>query len=195
MAGVSDGAMVRWRTARKARASARDELVVAEIKAGARQRMSLRARGAFVLLAVLAVLAAGLAWWQVRSGPTYSDRELVAAAVERTELLLAADADDPGRAKEILSGATGEFRDSFAQSAEAYTQFVERQRSRGTAGIDAAALAAREGDRGVVLIAASLAVAAGDAQAAPAEAQPLRLRVVVEPADGQLKLAGVTFLP
>ena len=174
--------------------------------------MSPIARGVLALIAVLAVVAAALAWWQVSSAPKYSDGELVDAAVSRVELLLTADADDPGRGREILFGATGAFRDSFAQSAEAYTQFVERQGTRGTAGIDGAALATRDGDRGVVLIAASLALAAGQQpgdseqsgepeqsgqpeQSGEPEAQSLRLRVVVEPEDGQLKLAGVTFLP
>lgn len=194
---MNDDAIARWRVARKARERARDELIVAETTAGMRQRMSRGIRGALVLLATLTVVAAGLGWWQLVSGPQYSDQELVEAAVARTELLLTADVADPGRAREILAGATGDFRDSFAQSAEAYTQFVEQRGARGSAGIDAAALAARDGDRGVVLLAASLAVTVGqeDQAQAQAQAQPLRLRVVVEPADGQLKLAGVTFLP
>nr|WP_234354012.1 hypothetical protein [Gordonia iterans] len=188
----SSAAMRRWREARVARSAARDELAAAECDAGERQRLSIRIRTALAVFAVLTVLgAAGAVWAAVERGPAYSDRELVDAATARVELLLTADADDQRRAREILSGATGEFHDEFAQSADAYSAFVQTHGSRGEAHIDGNALAARDGDVAVVLIAATVRVESGDEHGR----RQLRLRVVVQPEDGVLKLAGVTFLP
>ncbi|GAA3952502.1 hypothetical protein GCM10022231_08230 [Gordonia caeni] len=185
--------MRRWRIARAARDRARDDLTDAEVSAGVTQRLSISARTVLAVTAVLVLVGAGVVVWQaVERTPAYSDQQLVDAASERVELLLTADAGDDGRARAILAGATGEFYDSFAQSAEAYTRFVEEQGSTGDARIDGAALASRDGDRGVVLIAARMSVNAG---AVEGRNRQLRLRVVTEPEDGVLKLSGVTFLP
>lgn len=186
--------MRRWRAARAARDRARDDLSTAEVSAGVTRRLSRSVRTGLAAVALLALVGAGLVVWQaVERTPAYSDRDLVEAASERVELLLTADAGDDDRARAILAGATGEFYDAFAQSAEAYTRFVEEQGSTGDARIDGAALAARDGDRGVVLIAARMSVSAGAVE--EGKDRQLRLRVVTEPEDGVLKLAGVTFLP
>lgn len=193
MANSAEQAVRRWRTARAERDRARDQLIVAEVSAGVTQRLSLTARILLGALTALALAGAGLVAWQAAErGPAYSDQQLVDAASERVEILLTADAGDDDRARQILAGATGEFYDAFAQSAEAYTRFVQEQGSTGETRIDGAALAARDGDRGVVLVAARTSVAAGSVEG---ESRQLRLRVVTEPEDGVLKLAGVTFLP
>lgn len=185
----------RWRAARAARDAARAELVAAEVDSGARRRLSRPVRFGLVVVAVLAVVGAGLLVWRAAvAGPEFSDQQMVDAAGQRAELLLTADAGDPKRARQILAGATGEFHDSFAQSAESYTEFVAGRGSRGATTIDGAALASRDGDRAVVLVAASLRVESPSRPQGEAPVQ-VRLRVVVEPEDGVLKLSGVTFLP
>ncbi|UQE74475.1 hypothetical protein MYK68_17400 [Gordonia sp. PP30] len=199
--------MRRWRDARAARRAAADRLAVAECAAGERRRWSTGFRIGLAVIAVLALVGAGAAVWSaVDRASRYTDAQLVDAAAQRVELLLTANADDRQRAREILDGATGEFHDTFAQSAQAYTRFVERAGSSGSARIDGAALASRAGDRGVVLVAASVRVAADPAKAGEPSPTPaagpvavehrqLRLRVVMVPEDGALKLAGVVFLP
>ena len=133
-----------------------------------------------------------MVWRAVDRSADYSDAQLVEAAEQRVAVLLQADADSPDRAEQILSGATGDFHDAFAQSADAYTRYVKREGAHGDATIDAAALAARMGESGVVLVAAGLQVSTDDA--APLR-QQIRLRVTVEPDDGQLKLSTVEFVP
>ncbi|GAC56490.1 hypothetical protein GOHSU_08_00180 [Gordonia hirsuta DSM 44140 = NBRC 16056] len=196
MESGNDDAVRRWRAARAARDRARDQLTEAELEAGLRRRLPAALRLTLVLVAVLAVAGAAVAWWQVVRGPQYSDDQLVDAAVSRVQLVLSADADDPGRARKILAGATGEFHDTFAQSAQAYTRYIELQGTRGSAAVDGAALAYRDGDRAMVLVAATLSMAgaAGAGESGEAGGRPLRLRVVVEPDEGMLKLSGVTFL-
>lgn len=204
--------MQRWRAARAERDRARDALAEALLRAGERRRLSLGLRLLLAALAVLAPAGAGcLAWRAAEATPAYSDADLVSAASSRVQRLLAADAADPDRAREILAGATGDFYDSFAQSAEAYTAFVADRGTVGEAAIDGAALVTREGDGGVVLVTAGLRVGTGAAgpttprPTAPPQStttpgstttpQQVRLRVLVEPDDGVLKLAGVVFLP
>lgn len=193
--------MQQWREARAARDAARDALTVAEVNVGVRQRISLGLRALLAVLAVLAVAGAGVAAWAAFGrGPSYSDQQLVDAATERVEVLLATDAQNPDRAQQILAGATGEFHDAFAQSADAYTSFLQRTGTVGAAQIDGSALVGREGDRGVVLVAASVQGQRGKPGADPAvtrdrETLPIRLRVMVEPESDVLKLSGVVFLP
>ncbi|MFT3661255.1 MAG: hypothetical protein QM809_07600 [Gordonia sp. (in: high G+C Gram-positive bacteria)] len=192
MADRSKEAKRRLREAQAARAAARDALAEAEYEAGERRRLSPWSRTALVLVALLAVIGAGFTVWRAAvADAEFSDREMVAAARSGAELLLSADAQDERRAGRILSGATGEFYDTFVRSAEAYTRFTRQQGGRSTAQIEAAVLAVRDGAAGVVLLTATLRAEAPDG---PAPRQ-LRLRVVVQPEDGRLKLAGVTFLP
>ncbi|MFC0313295.1 hypothetical protein ACFQNE_16180 [Gordonia phosphorivorans] len=190
----ADPAVARWRSARAARKQAAARLAEAEVDAGLRQGLSRSVRLTLAVVAVLAVLVAGVTVWQATARErSYSDADLIDAATSRVELLLTADADDTDRARQILAGATGDFHDQFAQSAQAYTEFVQEQGSNGRARIDGAGLVGRSGDVGVVLIAAAVAVkgAAGEGE----KRRQLRLRVVVEPEDGRLKLSGVAFLP
>lgn len=90
----------------------------------------------------LALAGWGIARWSQESGRT-SDAEYERIATDRVTLLLSPDYRQPGRAQRILAGATGEFYDEFAQSADAYTTFVK---SRGTVAegtVDGAALSGR----------------------------------------------------
>lgn len=186
--------MTRWRAARAARKQAYARLAEAEVDAGVREGLTRSVRLTLAVVAVLAVVLAGLAVWQAQErGNGYSDAELVDAATARVQVLLTADADNENRVRQILAGATGEFYDEFSRSAEAYSEFVREQGSDGRAWVDGAGLAGRSGDRGVVLVAAAVAVKA-DGSSGKIR-RPLRLRVVVEPDDGRLKLSGVAFLP
>ncbi|GAA4756776.1 hypothetical protein GCM10023217_31010 [Gordonia alkaliphila] len=186
--------MTRWRAARAARKQAYARLAEAEVDAGVREGLTRSVRLTLAVVAVLAVVLAGLAVWQAQErGNGYSDAELVDAATARVQVLLTADADNENRVRQILAGATGEFYDEFSRSVEAYSEFVREQGSDGRAWVDGAGLVGRSGDRGVVLVAAAVAVKA-DGSSGKIRRQ-LRLRVVVEPDDGRLKLSGVAFLP
>ena len=191
----STRAIPAWRTARARLAAARDELASAEVDAGLRAPAGARWRLLLALIAAVVVAGAGVAVWQAAAQtPEFTDAQIVDAARDRTELLLTADADDPGRARQILNGATGEFQESFAQSAEAYTDFISRLGTQGTATIDGAALVQRGDADAVVLVVASVRVGTDGAPADTAGTQQLRLRVVVTPEDGVLKLSGVRFV-
>ncbi|MFT3716951.1 MAG: hypothetical protein QM774_13705 [Gordonia sp. (in: high G+C Gram-positive bacteria)] len=181
-----------WRSARTRRDRAWDELATAQVRAGLRSRLPLWSRLALIAVAVLAVAGAGIAVWRAvdRIGG-YSDADYVRAAEQRTSLLLTADASDPDRAEKILAGATGDFYDSFAQSADSYTRYVGEQGSRGTTTIDGAALADRRDGSAVVLVVAGTSVR--QKAGAPLD-QELRLRVTVTPEDGELKLSNVEFV-
>ena len=113
----------------------------------------------------------------------------MAAATERVKLLVVADADDPTRARRILAGSTGDFHDSFAQSADAYSEFVRAAGVRGTGTVDAAVLAQCDGDAGLVLVVAAVRAGSDDAPTTM-----LRLRVLLRPEDDVLKLAAVETL-
>ncbi|GED99367.1 hypothetical protein [Gordonia crocea] len=146
------------------------------------------------LLLVLAALAAvtGLVA-AVIAGRGPSDDDFQRAAAQRVGALLTVDPGHPDRAKRILAGATGEFHDEFAQSADAYTRFV---RSAGTVSdgrVTGTGLTARRDNSAEVLVAASVDLAAS--RTAPARSTDFRLRVVVVDEGGAFKLAKVQYLP
>lgn len=149
-----------------------------------------RARIALVLAALVALsgIVAALV-----SGRGPSDEDFERAAATRVNTLLTNSPDQPDRARRILAGATGEFHDEFAQSADAYTRFV---RSRGTVAdgrVQGTGLTARDGNQAEVLVLATVDLPAS-AQA-PAASTDFRLRVVVADEDGEFKLAKVQYLP
>ncbi len=184
---------------RAARADLReavDELWSAEIEAGLRRPSRLvQACSAVALCAVLLAVAAVTVW--ARAGDTYADDDYLEAATARVSVLLSPDHRRPDRARRILDGATGEFRDEFAQSADSYTTFVRSQGTIGRGVIDGAGVAARAGDSAAVLVAATVEFTDATTPTHDAETvvRRFRLRVLVSPADGQLKLAAVQYLP
>ncbi|MYR08709.1 hypothetical protein GTV32_21410 [Gordonia sp. SID5947] len=182
------------RTARAELRSAVDELRAAEIETGVRRRSRLWWLMTIVTVAAVVAAAVGTTMW-VRAARSYSDSDFQRAAVARVSLLLSADHRRPDQARRILDGATGAFYDEFAQSADGYSRFVQSQGTVARGDVDGAGVSGRSGDEAAVLVAATVEFA-GDTPAGrkPAVRQ-FRLRVLVAPDDGQLKLSAVQYIP
>lgn len=198
-----DAAIEAERAARGELRRAVEALGEAQVAAGMRRRS--RAPRWVALSAVVAVAAAVVSTvlW-VRAADAYTDADYRRAAVDRVTILLSPDHRRPEQVRRIIDGATGEFRDQFAQSADAYSRFVDSQGTVARGVVDGSGVAGRSGDRAVVLVASTVTFAADDPAAdAPTADDPsdadtvrrFRLRVLVEPADGELKLAAVQYLP
>ncbi|MDL9944843.1 hypothetical protein QSJ19_04440 [Gordonia sp. ABSL11-1] len=222
------------RTARRDLRRAADDLLTAEVAAGVRRRS--RAVSVLVVLAVAAVLAATVCvvYW-FRATGAYTDDDYERAATARVSVLLSPDHRRPDQVRRILDGATGEFHDQFAQSADGYTKFVDTQGTVGQGTVDGVGVSARSGDKATVLVAATVLFTSekpgaegsgaegsgaegSGAEGSGAErsgtersgtersgtegsgaegqsARQFRLRVLLEPDDGQLKIGAVQYLP
>lgn len=197
------------RVARAEMRAARNRLRAAEFDAGVRRRSWRDGTIVPIVLCVAAVAGCAFAvsvW--VRASATYSDADYEQAAAQHVALLLSPDFRSPGVARRILDGSTGDFHDEFAQSADSYTQYV---RSRGTviqARVTGTGVSGRTGDTAAVLVSASARTATGADAPQPGSAQTssedsgtslsdrvFRLRVLVTPVDGDLKLSAVQYLP
>lgn len=192
----ADARLTAERAARRDLRAAVDELTTAEIAAGLRRPN--RVWWFLPVVAVIAVLVAGLGVtrWQ-QAAAHHSDAEYTRAAIERVSLLLSPDHRSPERVRAILAGATGGFHDEFAQSADAYSAFVKSQGTVARGVVDGAGVSGRSGDSAAVLVAATVEFgtpADGDPGGAAAT-RDFRLRVLITPEDGQLKLAAVQYLP
>ncbi|WP_341256931.1 MULTISPECIES: hypothetical protein [Gordonia] len=185
--------LARFRATRRAVREARDDLIDVEAAAGRRIGLGRRQIAAIVVITVVVAALVGVASWRFATASVrYSDGEFVAATTQRVSLLLEADSSDPTRARRILSGATGEFHDSFAQSADAYSQYIESARTRGSGAVDGVALARRDGESALMLVAASVRITTADGTDDAASA--FRMRVQMAPEDGELKIAGIEVL-
>ncbi|MFT4200974.1 hypothetical protein [Gordonia sp. (in: high G+C Gram-positive bacteria)] len=171
------------------------ELLAAEREARARlvQLRDPTPRWATILLGLAAAAAISGAIAVVWHGRAPSDEDYQRAAAERVNTLLSVSADQPERAKRILAGATGDFHDEFAQSADAYTAFVRRAGTVSQGRVQGTGLTGRQGDQAEVLVMATVDLPAS--AAAPARSTDFRLRVVVADEGGSLKLAKVQYLP
>ncbi|ROZ89456.1 hypothetical protein [Gordonia sp. OPL2] len=188
------------RAARRELRRAADDLLTAEVAAGVRRRSRL----VTVLVAVAAatILAAAICvvYW-VRAADAYTDDDYERAATARVSVLLSPDHRRPDQVRRVLDGATGEFHDQFAQSADGYTKFVDTQGTVGRGTVDGVGVSARSGDKATVLVAATVQFSRPDDQSAEdqnAEGQSIRqfrLRVLIEPDAGQLKIGAVQYLP
>lgn len=183
-----------YRSARADQARAAAALIDAQTRAGRRPAP----RRWPLWLAVLSVVAAlvfgvvGAAGW-MRTDDGYTDSDYIDAATARIELLLSPDYRQPARVKRILASATGTFYDEFAQSADAYTTFVSKAGTVSTGRVLGAGVSRRLGDDAEVLVSATVDLTARDD--APASAREFRLRTVVTPEGGILKLSMVQYLP
>lgn len=167
--------------------AARDDLQAAEIDAGLRRAPRTWLWVSIVAILAVAAAAATLTLWS-RAVPHYSDADYQRAATDRVSLLLSPNSHDAGQAKRILDGATGEFYDEFAQSADSYTRFVRSQGTVARGTVDATGVSGRSGDTAAVLVSSTVAFT-------DTVTRQFRLRVLVTPDDGQLKLSAVQYLP
>lgn len=187
--------IVRDREARRALQRAVDDLTDARGRAGLGRRVP-GAWWAVLVLAAIASLAAavvGIVSWVSVTG-AHSDADYQRAAAAEMSLLLGPDSTDPGQVQRILDGATGTFHDEFAQSAQSYTEFVERTGTVARATVTGTGVAARSGDAVTVLVAATVIYRPSSA-GQPPPPRDFRLRVLVTPEDGRLKVAAVQYLP
>ncbi|MFE0749610.1 hypothetical protein [Gordonia sp. NPDC058843] len=185
------------RQARRELREALDELHRLEVDAGLRRR-SPRDRWvvAILVLVVALVLAAISVTAWARERAQYSDAELQRAAAERVEVLIAPDSRDDRRAQRILGDATGAFYDEFAQSADSYSEFVRANGTVARSSVDGTGISVRDGDTATVLVAATVVfVGEGASDEGDAETRRFRLRVLVTPDAGRLKLGAVQYLP
>lgn len=179
--------------------AARDrELLAAERRARAEYTAGNdhSARWARVAVAVAAVAAVSGLIAMLVTGRGASDEEFQRAAAERVNVLLSVAPGQPGqpdRAKRVLAGATGEFHDEFAQSADAYTAFVRAAGTVSDGRVQGTGLTARRGKQAEVLVYATVDLA--PTAQSPSRSADFRLRVVVADEDGDLKLAMVQYLP
>ncbi|MBD0861002.1 hypothetical protein IA539_07215 [Gordonia sp. zg691] len=192
-AGRSDIAAAR--AARRGLRDALDDLTSLEVDAGLRRRPPRRRWVVLTLGLVGSLVLAGVAvvaWLDARDA--YSDADFEQAAADRVALLIAPDSRDPLRAREILAGATGAFYEEFAQSADSYRAFVDANGAVTESSVEGTGVSAREDDTATVLVAAT---AVFDKPGAATASQPrrFRLRVLVTPDEGSLKLGAVQYLP
>ncbi|MDL9937886.1 hypothetical protein QSJ18_14120 [Gordonia sp. ABSL1-1] len=184
------------RAARADLAAAVDELHSAQLAAGTRRPL---ARRWWALTTIIVVAALVLAVWAVVSwwrDDDFDDADYERVAAERVSLLLAPDFRDPQQTRRILSGATGAFRDEFAQSADAYTQFVRSNGTVARSWVDGTGVSGRVGDTATVLVAASVVFDGRPQSAESSEVlRRFRLRVLLTPDAGELKLGAVQYLP
>lgn len=175
---------------------ARTALAELEIELGEREREK-RPRWLLILsaLVVIAAVAAGVGVFRyAQSDSGYSDDDYMRAAAARVQVLLTPDGGDP-RSAQILAGATGEFEDEFAQSVDAYTQFVTQIGAVGTGTVDGVGMSSRSGDRATLIVTAAITVRSDLTDAGSAEPVPRRFRVQVDmvPDGGSLKISALEF--
>ncbi|NMO02189.1 hypothetical protein HH308_13305 [Gordonia sp. TBRC 11910] len=183
-----------YRSARADQTRAERALVDAQVRAGHRPAPRRWPLWAVVPVAVVALVFAnvGTVSW-VRSDDGYTDADYIAAATARVEQLLSPDYRQPAQVKRILASATGAFYDEFAQSADAYSTFVSKAGTVSTGRVLGAGVSRRLGDDAEVLVAATVDLTA---QAdVPASSREFRLRTVLTPESGMLKLSMVQYLP
>lgn len=198
-APASDRALIKADTA--ARAELRHaRTALAELEAGSDDRRPgtrptwIFVLAALVVIAAVAAVVGGVRYAQADRG--YSDDDYMRAAAARVQVLLTPDGGDEGRrSAQILAGATGEFEDEFAQSVDAYTQFVTQIGAEATGTVDGVGLSTRSGDRATLIVTAAITVRSDLTDAASAEPAPRRFRVQVEmvPDGGSLKVSALEF--
>lgn len=186
--------LAAYRSARADQARAEQALLHAQARAGMRPaavNRGLRLAAVLCVVTGVAAVVAVVLWARADDG--YSDADYLTAATDRVELLLSPDYRKPKQSQRILAGATGRFYDEFAQSADAYSKFVADAGTVSAGRVTGAGVDKRLGDDAEVLVAATADL---DATAQrPASARQFRLRVIVTPENGILKLSMVQYLP
>jgi Mce-associated membrane protein len=160
------------------------------------KRKSLTALAAVVAVAAIAAVVACYRYSQADT--SFTDEQYMRAATERVQVLLTPEAGDNGtRGRQILGGATGSFRDEFAQSTDAFTRFVQQIGTVSTGTVDGVGISSRTDQQATLLVTAAISVRTGlDADPAPALlTQRFRVQVDMVPDDGALKISALEFYP
>lgn len=109
------------------------------------------------LAAVVVFAVAGGVLWVVRAHHEHQARDdaiTVAAREEVLALLTLNQKDVKGSLDKVLAGATGGWRERFAQEADQFTQVVQKQHVDATATITASAIQSADDTHATVLVAA-----------------------------------------
>ncbi|GAB2660453.1 hypothetical protein GCM10027169_24150 [Gordonia jinhuaensis] len=138
------------------------------------------AAGAIVMLAAAVAALVIAVVHSDHSQPRYSDERLTSTASRFAGLLLSPNRTDTGRDRAILSMSTGDFHDEFAQSADAYTEFVRIRGIERAGSVDGAAVDAHTAAGGRVLVTAQAGQASSATRDSGAAADgALRIRLVL----------------
>lgn len=122
------------------------------------------------------------------------ETEFIAAAKRGVVALLSLDyhhaKDDVQR---VIDAATGSFKDDFARDADDFVKTAQDSKAVTVGSVSAAALESRNGDSGVVVLAASSKVT--NANGAQEDPRSWRMSVTLTRDGGQLKMSNVEFVP
>jgi Mce-associated membrane protein len=186
------------RAARARLRTAESELSALEVELGERERvrppMWRRILVVCVVLAALAALGGGYRYASADRG--FSDADYLRVAGEKVELLLTpASGDGADRSRKILAGSTGTFRDEFAQSADAYTTFVQKIGAQASGTVDGVGISSRSEDRTTLLVTAAITTRTAVTDSAAPDVRRFRIQVDLVPDDGSLKISALEFFP
>jgi Mce-associated membrane protein len=93
----------------------------------------------------------------------------------------------------ILNGATGQFRDDFAQRAGPFADLIKKSQSTTGGTVTAAGLESEAQDSAQALVA--VVVKSSNAAAPQQESRSWRMRIAMQRDGGQVKIANVEFVP
>ncbi len=157
-------------------------------------------RTAGLVLAALftgaSVALTGLMLWQHRevAAQRSQDQQFVDAARAGVTALLSIDhSRAQADVARVLDLSTGPFREDFERSADDFIKTAVDSKAVTTGTVNAAALGARDGDSGVVLVAATSEVT--NVNGADQDPRPFRMNVTVTRDGGTPKIADVEFVP
>lgn len=157
-------------------------------------------RTAGLLLAALftgaGLALTGLMLWQHRevAAQRSQDLQFVDAARAGVTALLSIDhSRAQADVARVLDLSTGPFREDFERSAEDFVKTAVDSKAVTTGTVNAAALDARDGDTGVVIVAATSEVT--NVNGADQDPRPFRMSVTVTRDGGTPKISDVEFVP
>ena len=149
-------------------------------------------------LAVVVALASLACWFEYRAHESHqrADRRAayIAAANQEAVNLTTVDWQQPDKdVQRILDGATGQFYDEFSQRDQPFVDVVKQTHAKTVGTVAAAGLESESPDGADILVAVNVKT---ETAAAPQQSpRNWRMRLVVQRAAGQLKIAKVEFVP
>ena len=148
------------------------------------------------LLTAAGLTLAGLMLWQHGQvvAQRAQDRRFVDAAREGVTALLSIDYNSAkADVQRVLDLSAGQFRDDFQSSADDFVKTAVESKAVTTGSISAAALDSINGDRAVVLVAATSQVS--NVNGADQDPRPFRISVTVTRDGDTCKMSDVEFVP